>query len=96
MESIGSILSQLMADTAMAELAAYAPIWKDWPSLVGEKLARQMLPRSVMKGRLHVSVDNNVVRHRLELQKPVILAKINHHLKHDKVTDIVFDLADRA
>ena len=96
MESVGSILSRFMAGSAMVELTAYTPIWNDWSSLVGDKLAGHMSPRSVSKGRLHVSVDNNAIRHRLQLQKQLILAKINHHLKRDKVTDIVFDLSDRA
>jgi len=96
MESVGSILSRLMAGGAMGELATHTPIWNDWASLVGDNLAAHMSPQSMSKGRLHVLVDNNVIRHRLELQKQLILSKINRQLHPDKVTDIVFDLTDRA
>ena len=96
MESVGSILSRLMASAPMAGLTAYAPIWNDWPFLLGDKLAGHMSPRSVSNGRLHVMVENDAMRHRLELQKHSILSKINQRLNPEKVTDIVFELSDKA
>jgi len=82
-----------MATKSMAELAAYAPIWSDWPSLVGPDVARCVTPLAVSNGKLHVVVGGDAMRHRLQLQKQSILAKLNGHLKSARITDIVFELS---
>ncbi len=95
MESVGSILSRLMASSSMSNLAAYAPIWNDWPALVGDKLAQHISPLSVSNGRLRIIVKNGAMRHRLQLQKQSIISQINEHLDSEKVTDLIFDSSER-
>ena len=96
MESVGSILSRLMASSSIADLAAYAPIWNDWTSLVGTKLAQHISPLSVSNGRLRVIVDNDAMRHRLQLQKQSIISQINQHLDSKKVTDLIFNFSEKG
>ncbi len=96
MESVGSILSRLMASSSMADLTAYAPIWNDWPALVGDKLARHISPLSVSNGRLRIMVKNDAMRHRLQLQKQSIISQINEHLDSEKVTDLIFNFSDKG
>jgi hypothetical protein len=85
-----------MARSSMADLVAYAPIWNDWPVLVGDKLARYTSPLSVSKGRLCIMVKNDAMRHRLQLQKQSIISQINQHLDSEKVTDLIFDFSDKG
>ena len=96
MESIGSILSRLMTSSSMADLAAYAPIWNDWPTLVGDRLARHISPLSVSRGRLRIMVKNDAMRHRVQLQKQSIISRINQHLDSEKVTELIFDFYDKS
>jgi len=79
----------------MGELLAYAPIWNEWDSIVGDSLAATMLPRAVWNGRLHVTISSHAMRHRLAMDKPAILAKINARLTGVCINDIVFDATDR-
>ena len=91
LKDISSIIDTLFSSDKLSSVMSYAPIWNEWPSLVGEHLANTLTPTYVQHGRLHVTVSGHAMLHRVQLQKRSILDNINARLEGAKLTDIVLD-----
>jgi len=91
-KEIGAIIEKFFSSDTISGVMAYAPIWNEWPALVGANLAETLKPKYVQYGRLHVSVSGHAMVHRVQLQKHAILNNINSRLAGVQLTEIVFDL----
>ena len=93
LQDISSIIDKFFSSDTLSCVMSYAPIWNEWPSLVGDHLADMLTPNYVQHGRLHVTVAGHAMLHRVQLQKRSILDNINARLEGTKLTDIMFDQA---
>lgn len=94
LEGIGPLIDKFFSSDVFSGVMSYAPIWNEWPSLVGEALAATVRPKFVQHGRLHVTISSHAMLHRVRLQKPSILNAINARLDGPKLTDIVFETGE--
>jgi predicted nucleic acid-binding Zn ribbon protein len=61
-----------------------------WPSIVGERIAREAQPISVRNGKLFVYVEKAVWRNELTFMKRELIAKLNRSVGTSLVKDIIF------
>jgi hypothetical protein len=94
LEGIGPLIDKFFSSGTFSDIMSYAPIWNEWPSMVGENLAETVRPKFVQHGRLYVTISSHAMLHRVRLQKLVILDTINARLNGPKLTDIVFETSE--
>ncbi|MCK8603997.1 DUF721 domain-containing protein [Desulfoferrobacter suflitae] len=68
----------------------------DWEKLVGPQLARHSQPKSLKNKVLHVHVYDSIWKHHLELNKTILLDKINHSRPEPLVEKIVIRIGEIA
>ena len=61
-----------------------------WPRVVGENISANSIAKSISSGILIVEVSNAVWRQELQLQKNIIIEKINKVLTRKTIKDIRF------
>jgi hypothetical protein len=66
----------------------------DWKELVGEQVARYSQPKSLKKGVLVVVAYDSVWKHHLELNKEVLMEKINSKRSEPVVEKIVIRVGE--
>ncbi|MES2200964.1 MAG: DUF721 domain-containing protein [candidate division FCPU426 bacterium] len=69
-------------------------IFRRWPDIVGDAVARNTQPVQYSKGLLTVSVSSAAWLHNLTMMKPQILANLSKELGNYSVKDIKFKAAD--
>jgi len=61
---------------------------REWPGVVGDKVAQLTFPAFFRQGTLWVFVQDSAWMHHLQYVKADLLARINRHLEEQAVTDI--------
>lgn len=65
-------------------------IKKEWPAIVGKRVAEKTKPRALIKGTLYCVVTSSAWMTELNYQRPLIIEKINEVLESSMVKAIVF------
>ncbi len=90
MESIGEILSRVMAGEALEGRLRHGPVFRHWSRIVGPLLARKCWPVRVRKGVLLVRVAGPVWMQELQFQKPELLERMAKEVGPGEIKDIRF------
>ena len=77
-ETVGNVLSDLLAQKGLKARVEQAEIIPEWPKLVGEQIAAVTEPRSISaNGTLFVGVTTNAWMTELSLLEPELLRSLN-------------------
>ena len=82
----------------MRHLDAPAPdvvegIFREWPRLVGEVIARNSRPRRIRDGELQIEVDNPAWASELQWMSEEILSRVSSLLETEEITSVSVTLA---
>lgn len=89
-QSIGSLVSQLISRRGYAQIAATNQFQSVIESVIGQGLAAHVTVGKLRRGVLVVFADDSVVIQELTFQKRSILARIEKELPEANVTDLRF------
>lgn len=83
------VLSQALEEAGLAEAVKIGGIHKAWERVVGPQAAAQCKYNTFEDGVYKVKVGSAVLRSRLNMQKPMLLSRMNAQLGRALVTDLV-------
>lgn len=88
--SLSNALQQWVSIGSRPQKLAEAQLRIDWEKIVGSQIAAHTRIRNIDRGKLYLSVDQSSWRHQLFYLKSEIIEKINQHVKHSLVREIIF------
>ncbi|MBI2340006.1 MAG: DUF721 domain-containing protein [Deltaproteobacteria bacterium] len=91
-QRVDSILAGTLKGLNLEEKFRVYPVWKKWTEIVGETVSSRAQPDYVTGQTLVVSVTHPVWMNELELQKEILLSKINALDLATPIGDIRFRL----
>jgi len=87
---IGSTVGQVLADLGLAGASGAFRIAELWAETVGPEIAAHCRPVMVRRGVLEAEVDSSVWCQQLQMQRPLLLAKLREKLGADAPSDLRF------
>ena len=92
MEPVSGALSRLVGRLGLEQdLLGWRAV-KEWPELVGARVARHTRAVGFREGALHVEVEGSAWMHELGFLKRELVRKINRHLGSECVRDVRFSV----
>lgn len=88
--SLSNAIQQWVSIGARPQKLAEAQLKVDWEKIVGSQIAAHTRIRNIDRGKLYLSVDHGSWRHQLFYLKAEMIEKINQHVKHSLVHEIIF------
>ena len=90
---IGEALTSYLEESGLARRVEQASVIPEWPTLVGEQIARVTEPLSIARdGTLFVAVKTNAWMNELSLLEPQLMASINAKPERPRVIQIRWQL----
>jgi predicted nucleic acid-binding Zn ribbon protein len=90
LESVASLLPRIVAQCGIAERLQMEDVAAAWTGIVGDFIARQTSPDSIVRGVLVVRILQPAVHHALMMEKARILQKLRAALGASAVKDLRF------
>jgi predicted nucleic acid-binding Zn ribbon protein len=92
MEALGGVLGRVLEQLGLDRTVRGWQAVREWPDLVGPKLARRTRAVGFRDGVLQVEVEGSAWMHELGFLKRDLLRRIHEHLGSDEVRDVRFCL----
>ena len=87
---VGSVINDLCRNWGIEKrLQEYAAL-SCWPSVVGERIARETQLLGIKGGKLFLYVEKAVWRNELNFMKQDIIYRLNHAVGASLIRDIIF------
>ncbi len=94
---LGSFLSQIINEKKWAKKLGLYVVFDHWAEAVGDEIAMRTKPSLIRDSVLWVKVTDSVWMQQLQLQKILLLERINRQIPgEEKISDIRFDLDTKA
>jgi predicted nucleic acid-binding Zn ribbon protein len=87
---VGDIIKDVLRTQRRYADAKMVRVWDVWPSAVGDRISGNTEPAMFKGGQLIVNASSSAWVQQLWLLKDDIVAKVNHGLGEDLVTEIKF------
>lgn len=89
-ESVADLVPKIVAQCGLAGRLQMEEVAAAWSGIVGDFIARQTCPDSIVRGALVVRILQPAVHHALMMEKPRILQKLRATLGAGAVKDLRF------
>lgn len=96
MRDIKDVLGDLISDLNMGKLMEEARIVRGWREIVGEHVAENSSPISLVRGTLLIGAYNSAWSSQLSMMRTGLMEEINRHLGRGIVKEIRFKLIEKA
>lgn len=87
MKELSSVLNQYLDDHNLNQKIDQYRIFKEWPSIVGERISTYAIPEKVYGKTLYIKVENPSWKTELSFMRNDLLKKINQK-SNNKFNDI--------
>ena len=91
-EPIHNLIQDFSKDHALGQKLLEVRLQKEWPSIVGQPLAKHSSPDSIRFHKLYLVVENSVWLQQLVFLKPAILQALQTRIPELSLVDIVLRL----
>ena len=90
-QQLGAILNRALRDLGVAGRMEEEKVRQKWSSCAGDAAAAHTEPRSLRRGRLHVTVDSSSWAHRLAAGESLAIRdRVNGVLGYEAVREVFF------
>ncbi|MDI6799442.1 MAG: DUF721 domain-containing protein [Actinomycetota bacterium] len=96
LRDIKDVLRDLISDLNMGKLMEEARIVRGWRDIVGEHVAENSSPISLVRGTLLIGAYNSAWSNQLSMMRTGLVEEINSHLGREVVKEIRFKLIEKA
>ncbi|MBJ21618.1 MAG: DUF721 domain-containing protein [bacterium] len=92
LESVGSLVGQVLGDLGLDGVALAHRIGSRWEEIVGPQIAAHCRPLGIRGGVLELEVDSPVWSQQLQLRKPELLARLEDDLGKEAPRELRFQV----
>jgi len=87
-QSMGAILSELMARRGFARIQSTAALETAWREAAGEPLGEHTRAGAIRRGKLEVTVANSTLAQEITFRKPTLLEALRKALPDETIRDL--------
>ena len=91
-QSIQALIQEFSKDHALGQKLLEVRLQEEWPSLVGQTLAKHSSPESIRFHKLYLVAENSVWLQQLVFLKPTLLQALQTRIPELSLVDIVLRL----
>ncbi len=86
---VGQVVRQVLQHEGLLDGLDFLNLKREWRQMLGPAAARECVSMTLTDGVFKVKVRSSVLRNQLNIQKPLLLARLNSRLPQPMARDLL-------